>query len=373
MSSIYLHIPFCKKACHYCDFYFSTSLKYKDTLLEAMHNEINLRTDQITQPLKAIYFGGGTPSILQPIEIESFLNIIYKNFKIDNTVEITLEANPDDLTAEKVKALSQLGINRLSIGIQSFFEQDLALMNRAHNVEQAYKALELSRKWFENITIDLIYGMPQMTSDKWLQNIQTALDFDIPHISSYALTVEERTALDTLVKRQEIIMPEDDSLSEQFFMLKNTLENKGYTHYEFSNFGKEGYWSVNNLNYWLGNNYLGIGPSAHSLYQNIRSWNHSNNILYIKSLSNNQLALESETLSLSEQYNEYIMTRLRTIFGVNSEEVREKFGKKFQLYFDSITQDLIKKGFITYSDKNLCITTEYKFLTDGISSSYFYV
>lgn len=373
MSSIYLHIPFCKKACHYCDFHFSTSLKHKEALLQAMCNEIQLRKEQITNPLKAIYFGGGTPSILQASEIESFINIIYKNFKLENSVEITLEANPDDLALKKIKALHQIGINRLSIGIQSFFEEDLSLMNRAHNAQQAHNALENSKKFFNNISIDLIYGIPDMSLQKWSKNIQTALDFDIPHISSYALTVEKKTTLNTLVEKRKIIMPEDDSIAEQFFLLKTTLENQGYTHYEFSNFSKEGYWSVNNLNYWLGDNYLGIGPSAHSLYKNTRSWNIANNVVYIKNLAHNNLTLETEELCPSEQYNEYIMTRLRTMFGINSEEVALKFGKKYQTYFDQIITKLLQKRLVENKNGNIHVSPLYKFLTDGISSELFYL
>lgn len=297
MSGIYIHIPFCKQACYYCDFHFSTSLKKKEELLEALVKEIQLRKDELNQPIETIYFGGGTPSLLTNKELELLISEVYNNFNVIQSPEITLEANPDDLTNKRISELSNTQINRLSIGIQSFFEDDLISMNRAHNTEEARACLEQATTYFDNITIDLIYGIPNMSLEKWDKNLQLAFNFGVNHISSYALTVEPKTALDTFIRKGDY-PPINESLALQHFnYLVTETEREGFVHYEISNFGKPSYFSKHNTSYWQGKSYLGIGPSAHSFIGNQRSWNVANNTRYIKSIQQNELPLEVEILS----------------------------------------------------------------------------
>ena len=283
MSGIYIHIPFCKQACNYCDFHFSTSMKKKEEIVLAMAKELLLRKAEFeNEVIETIYFGGGTPSRLQIADLQLLMGEIYKNYRVSQSPEITLEANPDDLTGDYLQALSEIGINRLSIGIQSFFEDDLQMMNRAHNSAEAKKCLEEATKYFDNISLDLIYGIPGMSANKWRQNIETALSFGIPHISSYALTVEPKTALKKLIQTGKIAAPNDEVAQEHFAILVEMLEANDFIHYELSNFGKENYFSKNNSAYWLGKKYIGIGPSAHSYDGISRSWNVSNNTLSLR-------------------------------------------------------------------------------------------
>ena len=372
MSGIYIHIPFCKQACHYCDFHFTTSLKKKEEMVFALAKEIEVRKKEFQdEVVETIYFGGGTPSRLQIADLKLQIDSIYENYKVSENPEITLEANPDDLTEEYLVELRKIGINRLSIGIQSFFEDDLKLMNRAHNSEEAKKCLEIATKYFDNITIDLIYGIPNMSNEKWLQNIETALSFNIPHLSSYALTVEPKTALHTFIKKGIIATPDDEIAQEQFHILIEKLEENGFIHYETSNFGKENYFSKNNSSYWLGKKYIGIGPSAHSYNGSSRSWNIANNSLYLNSLSENKLPSETETLSKTDQYNEYVMTGLRTIWGISLDRIENEFGKS---YLDYLNQQAAKyiEDHLLFVDENVIRTTKKgKFLSDGIASDLF--
>ena len=277
MSGIYIHIPFCKQACHYCDFHFSTSMKKKEEMVFALAKEIQMRKDDsYEETIETIYFGGGTPSVLTSAEINFLIDTVYHNYNVVENPEITLEANPDDLSEERILELSKSKINRLSIGIQSFFEEDLKMMNRAHNSAEAKKCLEYATKYFDNISLDLIYSIPGMSNEKWKQNIETALSFGIPHISSYALTVEPKTALNKLIQTGKIAAPNDEVAQEHFSILVETLESKGFIYYELSNFAKENYFSKNNSAYWLGKKYIGIGPSAHSYDGVSRSWNIAN-------------------------------------------------------------------------------------------------
>ena len=314
MAGIYIHIPFCKQACFYCDFHFSTSLKRKDELLSAIQTELVLRKHELeNQSIESIYFGGGTPSILSIEEITAILDAVYKNYQVVTSPEITLEANPDDLSEDKIRALSKTPINRLSIGIQSFFEDDLTFMNRAHTAEESKKCLENAKKYFNNITIDLIYGVPNMDNQKWLKNLQTAFEFGIPHISSYALTVEEKTALHSFIQKG-IVKPMDEELAlEHFNILVTETQKQGFVHYEISNFGKPNYFSKHNTSYWLGTDYMGVGPSAHSFNNVQRSWNISNNAKYIQAIQQHKLPNEVEILTINDRFNEYIMTKLHTI------------------------------------------------------------
>jgi oxygen-independent coproporphyrinogen III oxidase len=368
---IYLHIPFCKQACHYCDFHFSTSLKKKTELVEALCHELVLRKGEIDGKIETIYFGGGTPSLLTKEELDLIFKTIYENFTVSKSPEVTLEANPDDLTEEKIKQLADSPINRLSIGIQSFFEEDLKLMNRAHNAKEAEDSLTLATRYFDNISLDLIYGIPEMSNERWIQNIEKALSFGIPHISSYALTVEPKTALAKFIKKG-IVPPIDEELAEQHFhTLIDTLTQKGFVHYELSNFGKEGYFSKNNTAYWQGKSYLGIGPSAHSFDGKTRSWNVRNNTLYIKSIEKNEIPLESETLTITDRYNEYIMTGLRTMWGVSVSRVEIEFGTKYKDYLIQQAQKHVEEHLLYMDGDTLLVTKKGKFLSDGLSADLF--
>ena len=374
MSGIYIHIPFCKQACHYCDFHFSTSMKKKEEMVLAIANELKLRKIEFQDELvETIYFGGGTPSVLELEEINFLINTVYDNYSVSQTPEITLEANSDDLSEARIIALSQSKINRLSIGIQSFFEDDLQLMHRAHNSAEAKKCLEIATHYFDNITIDLIYGIPGMTNEKWLHNIEIALAFNVPHISCYALTVEPKTALSKLIQTGKIAEPNDEVAQMHFTILVETLENKGFVHYELSNFGKENYFSKNNSAYWLGKKYLGIGPSAHSFDGVSRSWNISNNSLYIKSIQENNLPNQVEILSKTDRYNEYIMTGLRTIWGVSFEKIASDFGNDYLNYCQNQMQKFLKDDLLFVENNILKTTKKGKFLTDGIASDLFYL
>ena len=374
MSGIYIHIPFCKQACHYCDFHFSTSLKKKSELVSALQNELVLRKNELpNEPIKTIYFGGGTPSLLNLEELTAIFKTIYAEFTIAENPEITLEANPDDLSEEKINELANSKINRLSIGVQSFFEEDLKLMNRAHNAEEALNSIKLARSKFDNISVDLIYGIPGMSNERWQKNIQILLDLDIPHISSYALTVEPNTALQKFIEKGKIKPVDDAAAAQHFETLRTVLKNAGFEHYEFSNYGKPGYFSQNNTAYWLGKPYLGIGPSAHSYDGNNRKWNIANNTLYIKAIEKSELPLEVEELSITDRYNEYIMTRLRTYFGVDLVEVESKFGKEYLEYLKEQSVVLFEKEFLRIENNVMHITEKGTFLSDGIAADLFYI
>ena len=372
MAGIYIHIPFCKQACHYCDFHFSTSLKKKDLLLVALVKEMELRKHELKdQTVETIYFGGGTPSLLSNFEIQTILGSVFENYNVVENPEITLEANPDDLTKDRIHELAETPINRLSIGTQSFFDEDLKLMNRAHNANEAKKCLEEATKYFENITIDLIYGIPGLTNERWKENIETALSFNIPHISSYALTVEPKTALESFIKKGTVKNVDDDLAQEQFHMLIEKLEASGFVQYELSNFGKPNFFSKHNTSYWQGKSYLGIGPSAHSFNGTQRSWNVRNNSKYINALANDELPLEVENLTTVDQYNEYVMTGLRTICGVSLKRIEQDFGKSYKTYILKQSQKHIDQDLLYIDNDKLLITKRGKFLSDGIASDLF--
>lgn len=372
MSGIYIHIPFCKQACHYCDFHFSTSMKKKDEMVLALAKEIELRKGESQyEIIETIYFGGGTPSVLTIDDIQFLINSVYEHYHVVENPEITLEANPDDLDNEIIIQYANSPINRLSIGVQSFFEDDLELMNRAHNSEEAKKCLEFATQYFDNISIDLIYGMPNMSNEKWLQNIETALSFNIPHISSYALTVEPKTALHKMIKSGAIPTLDDDLAQQHFHILIDKLQENGFVHYELSNFGKPDFFSKNNTAYWLGKKYIGIGPSAHSYNGESRSWNIANNSLYLKAIAENKLPSETEILSKTDQYNEYIMTGLRTIWGVSLERIETEFGTKYLDYLHQQVEKYISDHLLEIENNVLKTTKKGKFLSDGIASDLF--
>lgn len=381
MAGIYLHIPFCKQACFYCDFHFSTSLKKKDELISCMQKELVLRKDELqNETIETIYFGGGTPSLLSTEEIQSLLDTIEENFTVIESPEITLEANPDDLSDAVILELAKSPINRLSIGVQSFFEEDLKSMNRAHNANEAKNCLSMATRHFDNITVDLIYGVPKMTNKRWKENLHTLFNFGINHISSYALTVEPKTALDSFIKQGKYPKLEEQVAREHFEILVEETQKQGFVHYEISNFGKPNYFSKHNTSYWQGKKYIGIGPSAHSFNQTHRSWNVSNNAKYIKSLQENVLPNEVEMLTINDQFNEYIMTGLRTIWGVSLSKIENKFGIDFKKRLLKAADKFIQQGLLVIAsetkqsvsiDEILKTTSKGAFLADGLASELF--
>jgi oxygen-independent coproporphyrinogen-3 oxidase len=351
-------------------------MKKKEEMVLAIAKEIQMRAGEFDSDpefsgVETIYFGGGTPSVLTSEEIEFLIAAVYSNYKVSENPEITLEANPDDLSRERIIELSKSPINRLSIGIQSFFEEDLQLMNRAHNSAEAKKCLEEATQYFDNISLDLIYGIPGMSNEKWKQNIETALAFGIPHISSYALTVEPKTALNKLIQTGKIAAPKDEVAQEHFAILVEMLKANDFIHYELSNFGKTNYFSKNNSAYWLGKKYIGIGPSAHSYNGVSRSWNVSNNSIYLKSIQENKIPNEIEILSTADRYNEYIMTGLRTIWGVSLDRIETEFGVDYLDYLNKQAQKFLDDNLLSIENNILKPTPKGKFLTDGIASDLF--
>lgn len=372
MSGIYIHIPFCKQACHYCDFHFSTSMGKKKIMIEALQKELVLRKDEFkSEKVGTIYFGGGTPSVLNTSEITGIIETVYAHYRVSENPEITLEANPDDLNNKKIKELADSPINRLSIGIQSFFEIDLRMMNRAHNATEAENCIREASKYFDNISIDLIYGIPQMSNERWLQNIEKALSFHIPHISSYALTVEPKTALKKFIEQGVVPPVDDEETQKHYTILTSTLANAGFDNYEISNFGKPGYYSKNNTAYWQGKQYMGIGPSAHSFDGQRRGWNIANNPKYIKSIQEAVLPMEIEVLSLTDNYNEYVMTGLRTIWGVSLNRIKTQFGERYHAYILLQSEKHIQEQLLILDGDTLLVSKKGKFLSDGIASDLF--
>ena len=374
MSNLYIHYPFCKQACHYCNFHFSTTKQGRDDMFKLIKNELHLRSKELIGPIESIYFGGGSPSLISPKNIYDLIDLIKNKFKIKQNIEVTLEVNPDDISEEYLLRLKNAGINRLSIGIQSFFEKDLIIMNRAHDVNQAHKSLELVGKLFQNFSIDLIYGMPYSSLINWKRNLEIALSYNPPHISAYALTVEEKTVLHHKVKEKKIDLLDDDDVKQQYDFLVNTLEKNGYINYEFSNFGKLNYFSINNQNYWIGKPYLGLGPSAHSYDGKFkRSWNVSNNHNYAKSIMSGILDLKIEKLSTKDLYNEYLMTALRTHDGISLAHIKNSFGKRYTLYFEDQVKRHLKYRNLFWDGDYLKVAKKAKFLTDGIAADLFLV
>ncbi len=341
-------------------------------MVAALCEELRFRESELKNTLvETIYFGGGTPSILRPAQINQLIDAVYEHYPVCENPEITLEANPDDLTPVTIEALGESRINRLSIGVQSFFDADLTLMNRAHTNAQAMSCITLSRKRFPNISIDLIYGIPGMDDDRWRKNLEIALSLDVPHISSYALTVEDKTALKRFIDKGIVAAPDDEQAQRQFHILLDTMESHGYANYEFSNFGKPGFFSQNNTAYWTGKHYLGIGPSAHSFNGTHRGWNINNNAKYIKSIQAGALPIEREALSLVDRYNEYIMTGLRTIYGVSMEKVSREFGVHVKDYMMQQAQEHLTNHLLYIDGDLLLVTRKGKFLSDGIASDLF--
>ncbi len=372
MSGIYLHIPFCKQACHYCDFHFSTSRKHKDGVLSAMYTELEQRAPQWVGPkVETVYFGGGTPSLLSAEEISGFIDRIDRLFDLDAEAEITLEANPDDLHPDKIRQFATSPVNRLSVGIQSFHERELKWMNRAHSQQEALESLQALQEVFENYSIDLIYGIPGSDPEDWEATLETALEFNPPHISAYALTVEPGTALQHMIDRGKSPAADDLRAESDFRVLLDRLEAEGYQHYEISNFGKPGFLSRNNSAYWKGLPYLGIGPSAHSFDGRNRRWNVAHNIKYLRALEEGLPYFETEALSKRDRYNEAVMTGLRTMWGVSLESIRKEFGETYEAYLLQQADPYLKKHLLFLDADHLYTSKSGKFLADGIASDLF--
>lgn len=373
---IYLHIPFCKQKCSYCNFHFSTSFNLKDEMLLAIKKEIGLRHNEVeNKTLKSLYFGGGTPSVLSVDEIKSLLDEFQKYFSFDENIEITLESNPDDLNKNFLKELSQTEINRLSIGTQSFFDEDLKLMNRAHNASEAESSIKRAQDFgLENISIDLIYGSPTSNFEIWKENLNKTIELQVPHVSSYALTVEPKTALEKWIENGKVKSPEEAEQNQEFYYMSDFLKDNGFDHYEISNFGKPGFHSKHNSAYWKSEPYLGIGPSAHSYNGNLeRSWIVANNSLYIKNINQNIIPKETEILSEKDRFNEMMMIGLRTIWGVDLNKINQNFSPEIIDYFNEEIKNKIESGILKIEENHLLIPEKHWFLADGIASDLFLV
>ena len=373
MAGIYIHIPFCRKACHYCNFHFSTSLGMMDRMIEAIDQEIILSASK-EEIIQTIYFGGGTPSIVAPNLIKRLIENIYKKYDVSPEAEITLEANPDDITLENAAAWKEMGINRFSIGIQSFFEEDLVWMNRAHDAQQSRKCIEIIREvGFDNFSIDLIYGTPGQSTERWIENLDVAFAYQVPHLSCYALTVEEGTALHHMIETKKKEEVDADEQSLRFEQLVQKTKEAGYRHYEISNFAIPGKESKHNKSYWEGTIYQGFGPAAHSFDGKSRRWNVSNNMEYILSIENNKLPSELEVLSEVDQLNEYIMTSLRCDTGINKEFLTSHWGEE---RMNQLREEILKsiaEGRIEENESYIKLTDSGKFFADGIAASLFFL
>lgn len=375
MTSIYLHIPYCKRKCTYCNFHFKISQRDKMKMIKSMQIEITQRKDYLKgQKVSSIYFGGGTPSILTTSDIKKLLKNIYQNHQINKDAEITIECNPEDLTVSKLSTYKKIGVNRLSIGVQSFDNTDLQFMNRSHNSEKAIQSIKLAKDLgFNNISIDLIYGLPNQTLKKWEKNLDIMFSLDIQHFSAYTLTVEKKTTLYHLVEKGKVKQLSEDNVINQFNLLQKKAKEQGFIHYEISNFGKEGRFSKHNSSYWKNKHYLGIGPSAHSYNGKHRRWNLSSNTNYISNIEKKSIYFKEEKLSLSEKYNEYIFTSLRTIWGVDVFIIKKRYGNNIKCHF---LKEIIKwqvNKHVKCNSNIYTLTSKGKIVADSISSDLFII
>ena len=373
MSGIYIHIPYCKQACHYCNYHFSTSLNNKESVINSMLKEIEIKSVGSNDLIQTIYFGGGTPSFFATKEINKIINSIFEKFQISENPEITLEANPDDLSKAKLIELSQSYINRLSIGVQSFNDDELKLMNRSHNSNDAKTCINNALKYYDNISIDLIFGMPNSNLKTWESNLNYVTSWNLNHMSAYALTVEPKTALESFVKKNIIKPLNEDLVFEQHEFMCNKMSKHEYVNYELSSFAKKGYFSRNNSAYWLRKKYIGIGPSAHSFDGSYRSWNVSNNSLYIKDISENKMFSGREKLSIIDKYNEYVMTGLRTKWGISLTHLENNFGPYYKNNFETRIVKYVNTSLVVIKDDVFRTTIKGKFLADGIASELFLI
>ncbi len=373
MAGIYIHIPFCRHKCNYCNFYSLASTRNMDQVSNAIVSELQQRRDYLSgQPVETIYFGGGTPSMLQVQDIEKILNAVYLNFSVAPDAEITLEANPDDVAPGKLKAFKNSGINRLSIGMQSFRQEDLNFLSRTHTPEQVLQCIgDAQQAGFNNLSIDLIYGIPTLTDEGWMQNLEKAFSLGIPHISAYSLTVEDKTPLAVMIRKGKT-KPVDENLSlSHYEILTRMMQAQGYEHYEVSNFCLPGAYSRHNTAYWQGKSYLGLGPSAHSYNGSSRSWNVANISNYIHSVTSGMVESETEILSLVTRFNEYIMTTLRTMWGCNLDIVNQKFGRAMAENLLADAQHFIASGKMIFEENTLVLSPEGILFADGIAADLF--
>ena len=373
MAGIYIHIPFCRQKCHYCNFFSIPSLKNKGRFLASLFSEIGMQKNYLNgDPVQTIYFGGGTPSMLSGAEIGQIIDELAKYQIIDEHAEITLEANPDDLNLAKIKDLKKTPVNRLSIGVQSFFNDDLRYLNRVHSAMESFTSVKSAiDAGFTNLSIDFIYGIPTLTDENWQRNLEVFFSLKIPHLSAYALTVEPRTNLDVLIARKKIQPVEEELTIGQFKQLMTAMNDKGYVHYEISNFCREPFYSKHNRSYWAGKKYLGLGPSAHSYDGKSRQWNVSNLTAYNQAIENMTIPAEREKLSTDQQYNEYILTSLRTKWGTDLYHIEINFGKKYSLHFLKIIKQYLQNRTIVNRDGKFILTDDGKLLADGIASELF--
>lgn len=371
MPGLYLHIPFCRQACNYCDFYFSTSLSNKTEVIGAIIKEIELRSHYLGQKeIDSIYFGGGTPSLLSREDLSRILSALNSKFSWNADAEITLEANPDDINENLIKQWIDIGINRLSIGLQSFNNDELRWMNRVHTAEESVSSVKVAQDGgFNNISIDLIYGSKFQTLASWELTLDKAINLHTQHISSYNLTIESKTVLGLKNQRGQEPAIDDDFSGKQFLMLIDKLERAEFVQYEISNFGKAGYFAIHNSNYWRQQNYLGLGPSAHSFDGSSRQWNVKNNSIYIRAINSGNDFFEKEMLSLNDRYNEYVLTRLRTIWGCDREEIKTLFGEDVLNHFNNTLKQF--KGFIEEKNGLIVLNHEGRLRADGIASDLF--
>jgi len=373
MAGIYIHIPFCKQACHYCDFHFSTSLQYKRQMLDALKKEIQLQKNYLLgETIQTIYFGGGTPSILDAADIQLLIDAITGLHAVSAMAEITLEANPDDLDKAKLQALRQTPLNRFSIGIQSFFDDDLAWMNRVHRAAEAEAAVKRAQDaGFENITVDLIYGYPLLTDDKWKHNLNKVFELQVPHVSSYSMTVEPQTALASFISKKKQPAMDEQQSAAQFMMLSEAMQASGFEHYEISNFCKPDHYSKHNSNYWKGIKYLGIGPSAHSYNGEARQWNVANNAKYMQAIELGKIAAEEEVLTERDRLNEYIMTSLRTMWGLNLSAL-DGIAAAASTQLLAVAQSYFEREWIVQKDDTIFLTPTGKLYADATAAALFF-
>ena len=375
MSGIYIHIPFCRKRCHYCDFFKTTDLSQKARLLEGLKKELQSRVSELeTEEINTIYFGGGTPSVLLPDELKDLVNIIHQHYRIAKEAEITLEANPDDLTQAILIALKEIGFNRLSMGVQSFSESDLKLMNRRHGVLQAIQSVKWAKNaGFSNISIDLIYGLPNQTIEQWERNVRIGVELDVQHISAYNLTYHEGTVFYDQLKKGILKELPDELSLQQFEMLTRILKEAGFEHYEISNFCKLGRYSKHNSSYWKSKKYLGIGPSAHSYDLVSRRWNVSSISKYLDGLENDQNYFEAEILTQQDKYNDFIITGLRTIWGISEDFIQASFPSRYFIHFQKLKEKYLQSGHLSCSSGQVCISPEGLFISDKIMADFMVV
>lgn len=373
VAGIYFHIPFCRQACLYCDFHFTTSNAHRNELIEAMLTEVRMRSHYLRgEQVESIYFGGGTPSLLPAGVIQRMIDEAARCFDIRSDAEITLEANPDDLNPAKVGDLRRTSVNRLSIGVQSFFDEDLRWMNRAHSATEAEQALLLVQDaGYEQLTVDLIYGYPLLSDLKWQRNVERVIDAGVPHISAYSMTVEPGTALAGFIRKGKHPHMDEAQSATQFTWLMNTLEREGFEHYEISNFARPGHYARHNSNYWKGIPYLGIGPSAHSYDRYSRQWNIANNARYIRAIQSGSIPCQKEDLEVKDRFNEYIMTALRTIWGVDLTYVAESFGPEYGTALQAAMTPFIEQGDILVTEGTATLTKQGKLMADHIAAELF--